>query len=164
MRASVRQHRRALPPGAQGTNTRTFSKRAYVRQPSTPVVNPACGCSRDRNEEQDSGLRPTSVERNKEGDGFVDFRWGETKEQEADGGVRLMIETDAEFRFICTFCKRGCLPCQMAQNSAVPGALGQMGILRVSSRGDKTAIELFVAGVRGWEAGWLRRMDGRKIR
>ena len=75
-----------------------------------------------------------------------------------------MIETDAEFRFFRTFGKRGCLPCQMAQNSAVPGALGQMGILRVSSRGDKTAIELFVAGVRGWEAGWLRRMDGRKIR
>ena len=61
------------------------------------MVNPACGCSRDRNEEQDSGLRRSSVERNKEGDGFVRFWWGETKEQEADGGARLMIETGAEF-------------------------------------------------------------------
>jgi hypothetical protein len=30
------------------------------------------------------------------------------------------------------------------------------GLLSKNSRGDKTAIELFVAGVRGWEAG-LRR-------
>jgi hypothetical protein len=30
------------------------------------------------------------------------------------------------------------------------------GLLLKNSRGDKTAIELFVAGVRGWEAG-LRR-------
>jgi hypothetical protein len=38
------------------------------------------------------------VERNKEGDGFVRFRWGEIKKQEADaGGARLMIETGAEF-------------------------------------------------------------------
>jgi hypothetical protein len=28
-----------------------------------------------------------------------------------------------------------------------------------NSRGDKTAIELFVAGVRGWEAGLRRRME-----
>jgi hypothetical protein len=27
------------------------------------------------------------------------------------------------------------------------------------SRGDKTAIELFIAGIRGWEAGLRRRMD-----
>jgi len=27
------------------------------------------------------------------------------------------------------------------------------------SRGDKTAIELFLAGVWGWEAGLLRRLD-----
>jgi hypothetical protein len=34
------------------------------------------------------------VERNKEGDGFVRFRWGEIKKQEADGGgARVMIET-----------------------------------------------------------------------
>ena len=37
------------------------------------------------------------MEQNKEGDGFVRFRWGETKEQEGDGGARLMIETGAEF-------------------------------------------------------------------
>jgi hypothetical protein len=27
------------------------------------------------------------------------------------------------------------------------------------SRGDKTAIELFIAGIQGWEAGLRRRMD-----
>ena len=30
------------------------------------------------------------------------------------------------------------------------------GLLSENSRGDKTAIELFVAGVRGWEAGLQR--------
>jgi hypothetical protein len=30
------------------------------------------------------------------------------------------------------------------------------------SRGDKTAIELFLAGIRGWEAGLRRRMDDGK--
>jgi hypothetical protein len=46
-----------------------------------------------------TGFRTASllVERNKEGDGFVRFRWGETKELEADGGARLMIVTGAEF-------------------------------------------------------------------
>jgi hypothetical protein len=34
------------------------------------------------------------------------------------------------------------------------------GLLVSSSRGDKTAIELFVAGIRGWEAGLRRRVDG----
>jgi hypothetical protein len=38
------------------------------------------------------------VERNKEGDGFVRFRLGETKEQEAVGGARLTIEIGAEFQ------------------------------------------------------------------
>jgi hypothetical protein len=37
------------------------------------------------------------------------------------------------------------------------------GLSSENSRGDKTAIELFIAGVRGWEAGWQRRMDGRKM-
>jgi hypothetical protein len=37
------------------------------------------------------------VERNKEGDGFVRLRWGETKEQGAVGGARLTIEIGAEF-------------------------------------------------------------------
>jgi hypothetical protein len=27
------------------------------------------------------------------------------------------------------------------------------------SRGDKTAIELFIAGIRGWQAGLRRRLD-----
>ena len=34
---------------------------------------------------------------NKEGVGFVRFRWGETKEQDAVGGARLTIEIGAEF-------------------------------------------------------------------
>ncbi len=33
----------------------------------------------------------------KQRDGFVRFRWGETKEQETAGGARLMIETGAGF-------------------------------------------------------------------
>jgi hypothetical protein len=37
------------------------------------------------------------MEQNKEGDGFVRFRWGETKEQAAVGGSRLTIEIGAEF-------------------------------------------------------------------
>jgi hypothetical protein len=36
------------------------------------------------------------------------------------------------------------------------------GLLSKKSRGDKTAIELFVAGVGGWEAGLRRRMDDGK--
>jgi hypothetical protein len=71
------------------------------------VVNPACGCSRDRNEEQNPGLHCSSVERNKEGDGFVRFRWGETKERDAVGGARLTIEIGAEFRFSRTFDDQG---------------------------------------------------------
>ena len=61
------------------------------------MVNPACGCSRDRHEEQDSGLRRSSVERNKEGDGFARLRWEETKEGDTVGGARLTIEIGAEF-------------------------------------------------------------------
>jgi len=98
-RASARRSDRtdARYPQARKAPTRSIFKRAHVRQPRTTAVNPACGCSRDRNEEQDSGLRRSSVERNKEGDGFVRFRWGEVKKQEADSGARLMIETGAEF-------------------------------------------------------------------
>ena len=61
------------------------------------MVNPARGCSRDRKEEQDSGLRRSSVKRNKQRDGFVRSRWGETKEQDAVGGARLTIEIGADF-------------------------------------------------------------------
>ena len=79
---------------------------AHVRQPRTTVVNPAHGCSRDRNEEQDSGLRRSSVERNKEGDGFVRF-WGERpREQDAVGGARLTIEIGTDW-FSRTFDDRG---------------------------------------------------------
>jgi hypothetical protein len=61
------------------------------------VVNAASGSSLDRNEEQVSGPRRSSVEPDKEGDGFVRLRWGETKEQDAVGGACLTIEIGAEF-------------------------------------------------------------------
>jgi hypothetical protein len=50
-----------------------------------------------RNEEQDSGLRRSAVERNKERDGFVRLRWADTKEQDAVDDDRLTIEIGAEF-------------------------------------------------------------------
>jgi hypothetical protein len=34
------------------------------------------------------------------------------------------------------------------------------GFVGKRSRGDKTAIELFIAGVQGWEAGSRRTLDG----
>jgi hypothetical protein len=34
------------------------------------------------------------------------------------------------------------------------------GVILRNSRGDKTPLELFVAGVRGWEAAVRRRMTG----
>ena len=61
------------------------------------MVNPAWGCSLDRNEEQDSGLRRSSVERDKDGDGFARLRWEETREGNTVGGARQTIETGAEF-------------------------------------------------------------------
>jgi hypothetical protein len=36
------------------------------------------------------------------------------------------------------------------------------GLVANNGRGDKTAIELFMAGVRGWEAGLRRRLDDGK--
>ena len=66
------------------------------------MVNPVRGSSLDRNEEHDSGLRRSSVERNKEGDGIGRLRWRETKEGDAVGGARLTIEIGVEFRFSCT--------------------------------------------------------------
>ena len=36
------------------------------------------------------------------------------------------------------------------------------GLLSENSRGDKTAIELFIAGIQGWEAGLRRRLDDGK--
>ena len=61
------------------------------------MVNPASGSPIDRNEEQDSGLRRSSVERNKEGDGFVRLRLEETKEGDTVGGARLTLEIGADF-------------------------------------------------------------------
>src|SRR5262249_22155463 len=93
----VRQHRRA-PRSPHARNPEgAHPKVAHLRQPRTTAVNPARGCSRDRNEEQDPGLHRYTVERNKEGNGFVRFRWGETQEQGAGDGARLAIEIGADF-------------------------------------------------------------------
>jgi hypothetical protein len=48
------------------------------------------------------------------------------------------------------------------KQSKKPAGQAVDGLLWVDSRGDKTAIELFVAGIRGWEAGIRRRMDDGK--
>jgi hypothetical protein len=53
--------------------------------------------SLDRNEEPDSGMPRSCVERNNAGDGFIRSRWVETKEQDALGGARLTIEIGAEY-------------------------------------------------------------------
>jgi hypothetical protein len=103
LRASVRRHRRALAPGRKAP-TRSISKLARVRQQRTTVVNPVCGCSRDRNEEQDPGLRRSSVERNNEEAAFVRFPWGETKEQEADAAN--CCKSSRTIGFSLEFCSR----------------------------------------------------------
>jgi hypothetical protein len=36
------------------------------------------------------------------------------------------------------------------------------GLLQKSIRDDRTAIELFIAGVRGWEAGIRRQFEAKK--
>jgi hypothetical protein len=36
------------------------------------------------------------------------------------------------------------------------------GLVSERSRGDKTVIELFIAGIRGWEAGIRRRLGDSK--
>jgi hypothetical protein len=95
----VRTHPRSISSSIGmklSCGTSTWANVAHVREPRTTVVNPAYVCSRDRDEQQDSGLRRSSVERNKETDGFVRSRWGETKEQDAVGGARLTIETGAD--------------------------------------------------------------------
>jgi hypothetical protein len=73
--------------------TRGLPKLAHVRQPRTAVVNPAKGSPLDRNEEQDSGLRRSVVDRDKEEDGFVHLWWEETREGGTVGGAHLTIET-----------------------------------------------------------------------
>jgi hypothetical protein len=40
-----------------------------------------------------------------------------------------------------------------------PSTFSSKGFFLKDSRGDKTGIELFIAGVRGWEAGLRRRLD-----
>jgi len=41
-----------------------------------------------------------------------------------------------------------------------PTAVPASGLSKKSNRGDRTAIELFLAGVRGWEAGLCRVIVG----
>jgi hypothetical protein len=53
--ASVGRHRRAPKLGGATNREGAPPKVPQVRQPKTTVENPARGCSRDRNEEQDSG-------------------------------------------------------------------------------------------------------------
>jgi len=36
------------------------------------------------------------------------------------------------------------------------------GLISEKSRGDRTPLELFIAGVQGWEAGLRRRLDDGK--
>ncbi len=69
------------------------------------MVHPTWGSSLDGNEDQDSGLRRSSVERNKEADGFARLRCGETKEGDAVGRARLTIEVGAEFPIGITITK-----------------------------------------------------------
>ena len=73
------------------------SKLAHLSQPRTTVVNRARRSSPDRNEKQDSGPRRSTLERDKERDGFARIRWKETREGNTVGGARLTIETGADF-------------------------------------------------------------------
>ncbi len=43
-----------------------------------------------------------------------------------------------------------------------PTAGNDDGLVLKNSRGNKTPLELFLAGVRGWEAGLRRRMEDGK--
>jgi hypothetical protein len=42
------------------------------------------------------------------------------------------------------------------------GAFATIGGIRVYSRDRRTAIELFIAGIRGWEAGLRRQLENSK--
>jgi hypothetical protein len=57
----------------------------------------------DRNEEQDSGLRRSSVERNKERDVFARLWWEETEEGDPFNGARLTIGIGAQLWLSRTF-------------------------------------------------------------
>jgi hypothetical protein len=82
LRASVR-HTEGAAARARKEPTGSAPKPAHVGQPRTTVVNPACGSSLDRNEEQDSGLRRSLVERDKEEDGVVGLGLKETHDPSA---------------------------------------------------------------------------------
>ena len=84
------------PQGARHQHEDTC-KLAHLSQPRTTVVNRARRSSPDRNEKQDSGPRRSSLERDKERDGFARLRWEETREGNTFGGARLTIETGADF-------------------------------------------------------------------
>jgi hypothetical protein len=48
-----------------------------------------------------------------------------------------------------------------ARGAAIPVTLTPNGVEH-ACRGDRTSIELFIAGVQGWEAGLRRQMDDGK--
>jgi hypothetical protein len=52
---------------------------------------------------KNSRPRRSSVERDKDREGFVHLQWEETKEGDTVHGARMTIETGAEFRFFRTF-------------------------------------------------------------
>ena len=99
--------------------TRGLSKPAHVRQPRTTVVTPVLGSWLDRNEEQDSGLCRSLVERDKEEDGFVHLGWEETREGGTVGGTRLTIEIGSLSRFSRTL--DDCGPSLAPQERENPG-------------------------------------------
>jgi hypothetical protein len=68
------------PAGAREEPTGSTPNLAFLRQPKATVANPAYGSSLDRNEEHDSGLCLSLVERDKGEDCFVRLGLEETKE------------------------------------------------------------------------------------
>ena len=66
--------------GAREEPTGSTPNLAFLRQPKATVANPAYGSSLDRNEEHDSGLCLSLVERDKGEDCFVRLGLEETKE------------------------------------------------------------------------------------
>jgi hypothetical protein len=64
----------------------------------------------------------------------------------------------------CRIVSHRCLPASSTEPIGLGGHFDNLaeGPIAKSNRGDKTAIELFIAGVQGWEAGLRRRMDDSK--
>ena len=93
---TVRQHRRALPPGAQGINTE------HLQAGSRPTAKDDSGKSGVRllaRSKRGTRFRTSSLlggtkQRRRR---FSRLRWEETREGEAVGGARLTIETGSLF-------------------------------------------------------------------